>query len=564
MMKILNVFSLIILLVGFNLNAQNFEWARTFGGTGDDNGNAISVDAIGNVYTTGAFYGSADFDPGTGESILTSVGMRDIFIQKLDALGNFQWAKSLGGLESDSPYAIEVDLSGNVYIAGIFQGTADFDTGDGTLNLTSSGGMDAFVLKLDTSGNFLWAKTFGGTGLDVIYSMAVDPSGNIFSTGHFSGTVDFDPGSGTTILTTPGEFTNNTFVHKMDADGNFQWVKSFFGGANWGTSINIDSAGSIYTTGMLTGESDFDPGTGTELLNSNFAHGTYVQKMDSSGNFLWARSFAGSYNLHHSSSVVDGSGNVYTTGSFDFPADFDPGPETETLTSGGNNDVFIQKMDSSGNFLWAKSFGGVCEFCADGGHAIVVDAVGNIYTGGFFSGVADFDPGNGTVNLTAVGNWDIFIQKLNANGEFIWARTFGGTERDTGLDLDIDHSGSIYTTGYFTGTVDFDSGSGTENHTSVGGWDIFVQKLSQPPLNLDEIDTFDLTLYPNPVQNILNISMNQPITSIAIIGMDGRLYHKQNLNSKIIQINLNNLPKGVYVVRIQSGKTIQQKKFVKK
>ena len=164
----------------------NFEWAKSFGGTSTDQGYSIALDSSGNVYTTGRFQGTADFDPGAGTNNLTAQGDYDVFIQKLDPSGNFLWAKSFGGTSYDVGYSIALDASGNIYTTGLFGGTVDFDPGAGTNNLTAQGNFDVFIQKLDPSGNFLWAKSFGGTSYDVGYSIALDASGNIYTTGYFS------------------------------------------------------------------------------------------------------------------------------------------------------------------------------------------------------------------------------------------------------------------------------------------------------------------------------------------------------------------------------------------
>src|SRR5674476_1418906 len=141
------IFSVITLLFFSSLQAQNVSlvWAKNMGGASDDYVNSIAVDASGNVYTTGYFLGTVDFDPGAGTYNLTSAGGYDIFIIKLDASGNFVWAKNMGassGASSDQGFSIAVDASGNVYTTGLFTGTADFDPGAGTYNLTSAGSGD--------------------------------------------------------------------------------------------------------------------------------------------------------------------------------------------------------------------------------------------------------------------------------------------------------------------------------------------------------------------------------------------------------------------------------------
>ncbi|MCB0410357.1 MAG: SBBP repeat-containing protein [Flavobacteriales bacterium] len=204
---------LLLLVFGWSSRAQNFEWVKSFGGSSLNDGYSITVDDSGNVYTTGYFIGTGDFDPGTGIANLTSTGIQDVFVQKLDASGNFLWAKSFGSNSSDYGQSITVDASGNVYTTGYFNGTGDFDPGADTTNLTSSGGYDIFVQKIDGSGNFKWAKSFGGSLYEYGWSITVDASGNVYTTGHFEGTVDFDPGADTANLTSVGN--NAVFVHKL-------------------------------------------------------------------------------------------------------------------------------------------------------------------------------------------------------------------------------------------------------------------------------------------------------------------------------------------------------------
>ncbi len=136
----------------------------------------------------------------------------------------FQWAKQMGGASNDYGRSIVVDVSGNVISSGLFYGTADFDPGIGTYSLTatSSNNQDIFISKLDASGNFTWAKNVGGVGTSYISSeeIALDGLNNIYVTGYFQGTVDFDPSAGTYTLSTSGP-TNNGFILKLDASGNF-------------------------------------------------------------------------------------------------------------------------------------------------------------------------------------------------------------------------------------------------------------------------------------------------------------------------------------------------------
>ena len=360
------------------------------------------------MYTTGYFNGTADFDPNAGVSNLTSAGNTDIFVSKLNATGNLIWTKGMGSTSADVGNGIAVDATGNVYTTGTFQGTVDFDPNAGVLSLTSAGGNDIFVSKLDSSGNLAWAKAMGGTGTDVGFGIAVDATGNVYTTGDFNGTTDFDPNAGVLNLTTIGN--SDIFVSKLDSTGNLVWAKAM-GGTNFEIGYSI---------------------------------------------------------------TVDATGNVYTTGYFNRTADFDPNAGVLNLTSAGADNIFISKLDSTGNLAWAKGMGGT-SFSI--GRSIAVDAAGNVYTTGYFSGTADFDPNAGVSNLVTTGGLDIFVSKLDPTGNFAWAKAMGGTTNDIGYGIAV-NGGNVHTTGHFNVTADFDPNAGVSNLTLTGGEDIFVHKMS--------------------------------------------------------------------------------------
>ena len=444
-----------------------------FGGVGNEFSESTVVDSTGNIYTTGRFASTVDFDPGVGTSNLTSAGSSDVFVSKLDASGNLLWAKSFGAAAADAGLSIAVDSTGNVYTTGFFASTVDFDPGAGTSNLTSAGSSDVFISKLDASGNLVFAKRFGGSISDLSYSIAVDSTGNIYTTGFFQDTVDFDPSAGTTNLTTAG--LSDVFISKLDASGNLVFAKRFGAAeADAGRSIALDSTGNIYTAGYFEQTVDFDPSAGTTNLTSAGRSDVFVSKLDSSGNLVFAKRFGAAETDVGLSVAVDSTGNVYTTGYFEQTVDFDPGAGTTDLTTGGGSDVFVSKLDASGNLVFAKRFGGSND---DGGISISVDSNGNIHTTGYFEERVDFDPGAGTSNLTSAGGTDVFVSKIDSSGNLLLAKSFGGTANDVGRSITFDSTGNIYTTGEFAGTVDFDPGTGTTNLISAGGNDVFILRL---------------------------------------------------------------------------------------
>jgi len=411
----------------------------------------IAVDASGNSYVTGYFQGTATF----GYTTLTSSGGSDIFVAKLDSWGNWFWAKNAGGTGADIGYGIAVDASGDSYVTGYFYGSAIF----GYTTLTSSGGSDIFVAKLDSWGNWLWAKNAGGTGADIGYGIAVDADGNSYVTGYFQSS---PAAFGSTTLISNGDY--DIFVAKLDSWGNnWLWAKNAGGTKNdYGQGIAIDANGNSYITGYFDTSATF----GSTTLTSNGNADIFVAKLDSSGNnWLWAKNAGGIFGDIGYGIAVDGIGNSYVTGYFDYSATFG----STTLISNGVYDIFVAKLDSSGNWLWAKNAGGTDY---DRGRSIAVDTSGNSYVTGYFKGTAAF----GSTTLTNSGNFDIFVAKLDSNGNWLWSKNVGGTQNIFGYSIAVDAIGNSYVTGYFY----YSTTLGSTTLTSNGGNDIFVTKVHIP------------------------------------------------------------------------------------
>jgi len=459
---------------------ENFVWAKRIGGKMEDKGCSITVDSSGNVYTTGYFQDTVDFDPGAGVFNLISAGSSDIFISKLDPSGNFVWTKRIGGEMEDKSYSIVVDKLGNIYTTGYFQDTVDFDPGAGVFNLISAGSSDIFISKLDSAGNFIWAKSLGGALEDQSYSIKVNDSGEVYVCGYFQDIVNFV--SGTNILTLISSGYKDILISKLDNSGNIVWIKQL-GGTNddVGLSLFLDTFGNVYTTGYFTGTADFDPDLGFVFLTSSGDKDIFVSKINSTGNNVWAIKMGGVDNDCGQAIFVDASGNVNIAGYFTGTADFNPNITVYNLISGGEKDVFISKLNSSGNFIWAKQLGGEKDDIA---LSLAVDMQGNVYSNGYFMRRADFNPGPVLRILTSGGEKDMFISKLDNSGNYVKAIQLGGVAFNGKITfngsstLKNDTLENVYVTGSFMGTVDFDPGPNIYSLTSAGHSDIFIAKLN--------------------------------------------------------------------------------------
>ena len=556
-----NLFLLVyyFLILGYSAGqTPSWLWAKRIGGTSSDGVWAFALDNSGNVYVTGAFYLTVDFDPGPGVFNLTSAGYYDMFILKLDSAGNFIWAKRIGGYGDTFGTAIAMDASNNIYLTGNFRGgTTDFDPDTGTYNLTPFGYDDTFICKLDSAGNFIWAKQIGGTlSHDYGWSIAIDALDNVYVDGNFWGTVDFDPGPGTFSLTSSnyGSF----FLSKLNNLGDLIWAKAVgdTGGA-YSKSIVLDSIGNIYCSGDFQGTVDFDPDTGIFNLTSTGLHDVFASKFDSSGNFVWAKELAGAEEQYASSITLSHTGNaeIIIIGNFGGTVDFDTGPGIFNLTSAGGMDIFISKFSNSGNLIWAKSVGGNS---LDGRYSsVVLDQIDNVYITGDFRHTADFDPGAGQFNLTA-DSVDLFVSKLDSAGNFLWAKSAGGSSEDVGQCITITNTGYVYLTGGFLSPLLIIGNDSLVNaNNSLNIPDIYIAKL-------DTALTTGNTLL-NLINNLSSISPN-PFTTTATISfgrqVSGATFSLYNLlgekvaetsgiNAERFEFSRAGLGSGVYVYEVR-------------
>lgn len=471
------------LTLSSNLNSQSFkfDWVKHIYGTVSGSDISPQTDAVidteGNLIILGGFDGTVDFDPGPGITNLTAIDLRDIFIIKLDSIGDLIWAIQIGGIGVETGNSLAIDSANNIYLTGTFNGNCDFDPGPDSVNLISKGNRDFFIEKLNSNGSLVWVKQIGGNGYEESNSIAVDSNENIFITGFFDDSVDFDPGIDTFVLIASGNA--NSFIEKFDSDGNFLWVKSIDGiGSTSGYKLIIDHTGNIYSIGNMSGQSgiDFDPGPGTFFLSG---YGKYVYKLDASGSFVWASLINYSYvSSYRASFIMDNAGNFYLTDSYVGTGDFDPGPGIVSLSTvnSGYSEGFVLKLDSNGQFVWVKQIKGNGN-SYEGTYCITSDSSCNVYVSGFYSGFCDFDPGSGNAIFTNSSGSNAFILKLDSASNFIWVKLLEGTFTH-GLKLLI-HNNNLYDIGTFGNTTDFDPSDGTFFLTSFNFSDLFIDKFAQ-------------------------------------------------------------------------------------
>lgn len=567
---------------------MTMEWAANLSGSGSETAKSVVLDNNGNVYTTGYFTGSVDFDPGAGVYTLSSAGQQDIFISKLNTAGDFVWAKRIGGYANDAANSITVDAIGNVYTCGFYHGHVDFNPNAGTANLMSAtvNSQDIFIAKLDANGNFMWAKSIGGTGyFDILgnlvdavstaYQLKLDALGNIYATGSFLGQIDFDPGAG--IAQKNATSVQHAFIVKLNQLGHFRWVKTF--GENlYGEeayAVAIDPLGKIYITGVFAGSVDCNPDEASYYLTTNAYHACFVIALHEHGTFLWADMLSGSsYNDQSSGTTitVDINHDVIIGGNFKGNVDFDPSANQNIVNAAGNSDAFIVKLNGSGNIIWAKSFGGIS---AEYLYEMATDNQGNVYGVGSFKGNADFDPSSASYwqSSAAANTLDAYVLKLNAQGNFMWASTWGGLLNDQCNAISVNAYNDLFMAGYYSGNADIDPGTTVVTYSALGSNDIFIEQLVQTvsgipsaivpndewlrTINLSctqsDLVENEIIVYPNPCKDNLyfTISDKVEIVDVVLLNLQGKIvFSKNGISSTLLDIDIRNLPSGVYVLQL--------------
>ena len=448
-------------------SAQTLQWARSLAGNGS-NIYHLEASGSGSVYITGNFFGTSDFDPGTGTANLTSVGFADCFIARYDASGNYLWARRIGGGDTEYTYGLAVDSTGAVYVGGYFRGTVSFDSSN---TLTSIGSYpNLFIARYDASGNLTWVRGMLGTGSGYLRGLRLDGTGNVVVTGTFTGTLDFDPSSTAALnLTSSGNY--NLFIARYSSAGNVVWARMIDSSDGiYFPSLAVDSNSNILVAASYAGSLDADPNGGTFWVSgppsASGPTSFFLGKYTSSGTLVWARGVvgAGSDDLGVGSGVaVDGSGNVVVTGYFTGTANFG----SQSLTSAGNWDAFVARYSSTNVPLWAVQMGGPG---SETGSGVVVDTSGSIYVVGTFYDSGDYHPAPGsTVTLTHLGTTgntaDTFLEKLGSDGSYQWVHALNSASDELTKDITLDGSNNLYINGFTHGTVDFDVGTGTANVT---------------------------------------------------------------------------------------------------
>ena len=542
-----------------------YEWAKNCS-SGLAGSYSIETDLQNNSIVTGYFQGSTDFDPSASTATLVSSGSFDAFVAKYDLNGNYQWAFKIGSGGDDQAMGIAVDELGNSFVAGRYWGMVDFDPSAATFNL---GGGGLFMAKYSPAGTLVWAKSIGGIydpQLKEGKNIRLDKNKNIILGGFFYNTVDFDPSSGVASLSSVTGSYSDAFIAKYDSLGNYIWAKSF--GASQDdniASIALDQDNNIIAAGYYKDSVDFDLSSGIFTMTGGPFGSGFLAKYDSAGNFNWAGDIKTGGFLNRLE--TDSSNNILMTGVYSGTTDFDFSAGTATLGGAGLRG-YLAKYSESGSYSWAICSGDNMVVP----RGIAIDGMGNSYITGDFTDTSDFDPSAGVAMLTPIvyASPDIFIAKYNSNGNYLVAKSMGGSAFEYARGIALDTDDNLIISGDFQGTCDFDPSSAIANVTPIGGYNLYVAKYSQTFESngfSEQTNPGDIvSVYPNPVSDFLsvkNFSNNHMITKVAIYDFLGKLVFELPVKNNEVQINVKNLPSGLYMLEIADDKSSYFRKVVK-
>ncbi len=369
---------------------------------------SLFVDKNDNVYHSGSFSSSTpvNFNPdGSDNKISTS--NQDGYFTKYNADGSYAWTRTISGPSQDYVLGVTADLNGNVYAVGSFQGSdANFNESGSELH-TSNGSTDGFITKYSATGNHIWTIANGGTTLDSINSVVVDTNSDVIVVGNFTGTMDFDPGTGVDSYTSTAA-SWDTFISKYSSGGTYLWTKVLMGDQLISGSVDVDTSNNIYVAGGFRGTVDFDPSVTTNNIAASASSDMYVIKLTSSGSVVWLKNTSGAGMDEISSISVVGS-QIAISGNFDSVTyNFNPNG-TDTMVLDGSSNGFISSWTTDGVYNWTRIYGNDTAQV----EAVTMDKDGSLYGSGIYSGSdVNVDRTSSELGRTEVGEDEMLVVKV--------------------------------------------------------------------------------------------------------------------------------------------------------
>lgn len=542
-MFLILIFSLSYLLI----KAQNLEWSwvSTAEGPNHDYAEGLCIDHNNNIYTTGSFFNSIKF----GNINISDNGGGDIFLTKYDSDGNVIWSKAFGGNSLDFPIDITADDTGNIIITGAFRSpTISFDNIILSNPLSGQGANAFYIAKMDNDGKVLWASTISSDSNCNGSAITADTDGNVIVTGIFSGS---SITIGNLTLQNTKLFQEDFFICKYDGVGNLIWAKSYGGnGRDFSRSVSTDNNGNINICGGFESSTlDFE----STVLDSEGQRDVFLVQLSPNGDINWVKHGRGEGFNSGIDITTDGDNNVIVVGEFSgAPLTFD----SQTLIGDYFQNCYVVKYKDNGELLWALASSGDGN---DAIYAVSVDAGGDLWVTGEL-GSTIMTLGSQTITNTQAGQSDIFVANLDYQGNVKWSTNAGGNDDEYGGDIFVTENKDIYIIGsFYSQIINFDQLE--VSNSSNDYYDYFLAKISAGTSSVKEEELNEaVIIFPNPTTNNVNLSINlleRSNVQFQLFSNNGSLVLSRSMgimppSQHNIQINLDHLNTGIYLLKIQT------------
>ncbi|MCC7297929.1 MAG: T9SS type A sorting domain-containing protein [Bacteroidia bacterium] len=527
-----------------------------------------------NSYLCGNFTGTVDVDPTSGVRNLSSTGIgSDIYILKLDKAGKLLWAHSFSNNYDNDLFGITLDQQNNIYLLGDFNGTIDLNPGAGIFNVTIPMNSENYLIKLNSDGNFQWAKKHGFGLLKSTLALNADKSGNIFTIGDYTNISYFHSDS-TKPVSLGGDSFRGAFITKYDRNGEFLWVKNIRAYGNYFTSNQygdlvladfcIDSQSNLTVVGYFTQTVDFDPGPGVSEKNADISEDACVLKLDSNGNFIWVKTIESDvraictkiHSINSNSFIIAGyyAGNI----------DLDPTSGKQNFTANDLMDCFVIKFDGNGNKDWGKIYKTtgndfISDICHQNSDKIYF-LMGSSLKGNFTN----------DATLVAHPNDQILaVVKTDNQGNDLWEMQFGAIKTRgllNGISIKSNSAEDIFLSGDYMDSIDLDPSANValpkpNNFPNVG---VYWTKWSHSNQISLVSKKLKLHIYPNPANDKIQFDFNESTSGIlTVYNAAGQVVLSEVIkNQNTVSINLP-IANGLYHAKfVNSNGTIHESPFI--
>ncbi len=545
-MNYLNIVSTIIFfLLNFTFsNAQTITFSETFGSSGIERIGGLQVNTQKDIFVCGIF--SNNFNIGNKQLLIN--GLEDIFIAKKNGNNETVWAKRIGSSDRDKITGFRLFEDTVLYFSGTFWDNIVFDT----FSLSANGNA-LFIAKYDTTGTAIWVHQINGTGLRSISDGVTDMQGNYFVTGSFSNNLYFPNDT----LVCKG--IEDAFVAKYDPNGNFLWANSIgFEGQTIATTLTSNELNEIYIAGQFNGRVILGNDT---LWAASQDFDIFLAQYSSTGNLIFGKRFGGIYDDVNPKLGIGSFGKVVIAGSFVGLLNFD---QLSIQTNNLDSDIFLTVLTNDGITMHVEQFGG-------NQHDILEHLTVNnddYYLSGYFLNSTQI--GNIILNTTPLNVQNLFIH--TAEGSLLQPSVISYPTTNPSVSTFVvpyfkSSNSPIVIAGTFQGAINFPSA--VPSPVSNGFSDIFLVGIGLPPLPTFSLRAADMNckLFPNPTNSVLNIDIQdivwyEPI-EIELINIIGQIEKRWIVNENQLQMDVSNLPKGIYFVKITLGNQNIIKRLIK-